>query len=393
MGRRFPGLAIGVSCGILLTVALLLASCESETAVGTSAQQGVTIQTVTTEISRESKTTTTTEAYETMTTSVALGIAASDGIDVVEQLGDAAISYLSGERDLAAVQSLVVPSAQEGLSQMLSLLDQPTSCKVMVMSNYGSNETEADLLFVGGTSEPADFYVTILVDPVESTVAITRISPDAVGNPHEPATTTLSTTVTTILEGSTTGASLPVIQIQTEPKLDYMSYPYSYFTAEAVALATVVEVLPLRRNPLAQTGSPDGSNEHQPIVYKGYVLEVEKAYGPDTIPKRITVYALGNGTIELHGVTYEVREEFPLDAGPGDRLFVPLMKVAYFGTPELKADEYWVQANWAAFAVDESGHCTRVTGAEVDVENRSEFPLSFLEDAAVEQGKEPSAVH
>jgi hypothetical protein len=211
-------------------------------------------------------------------------------------------------------------------------------------------------------------------------------------DPRAPVTTTISTTVTTILDGSAAGSSLPVIRIQAESKLEYMSYPYSYFTAEAVALAEVVEVLPLRRNPLAGAGDPDGPNEHQPIVYKGYVLEVEKAYGPDTIPKRIMVYAVGNGTVLLDGVTYEVREEFPLDVNPGDKLFVPLVKVSYFGTPALKQDEYWVQANWAVFAVDDSGTCIRVTGAEVDPENRSEFPLSFLEDAALEQGKEPSVV-
>ena len=172
-----------------------------------------------------------------------------------------------------------------------------------------------------------------------------------------------------------------------------MSYPYSYYTAEAVALARVVEVLPLRRNPLAGTEDSDGPNEHQPIVYKGYLLQVEKAYGPASIPKRITVYALGNGTVVLDGVTYEVREKFPLDAKPGDKLFVPLMKVAYFGTPELKQNEYWVQANWAVFAVGGNGNCTRVTGADVDPETRSEFPLPFLENAAIEQGKKPSVVH
>ena len=213
-------------------------------------------------------------------------------------------------------------------------------------------------------------------------------------NPHAPSSTTISTTVTTILDPSATGSSLPVIQIQTEPMRGYMylGWPYSYYTAEAVVLGTVVEVLPLRRNPLAGTGESDGSSEHQPIVYKGYVLEVERAYGPETIPKQITVYALGNGTVELDGTTYEVREEFPLDASPGDRLFLPLMKVAYFGTPELQEDEYWVQANWAVFAVDDNGNCTRVTGADIDREVRSEFPLSLLEDAAVEEGKEPSVV-
>ena len=77
-------------------------------------------------------------------------------------------------------------------------------------------------------------------------------------------------------------------------------------------------------------------------------------------------------------MTYEVREKYPLDASPGDTFFVPLMKVAYFWTPELKQDEYWVQANWAVFAVDDNGRCTRVTGADIDPETGSEFTLSAL---------------
>ena len=315
---------------------------------------------------------------------------------MVQQLGDAVISYLAGEGDLATLQALVAPTALEGLDYMLSSLDRSTACKVMVMSHYGSSdETEADLLFVGGTTLPTHFYVTILVDPDARTAALTAISPDPMEIPHAPTTTTVSTTVTTILERGAPGSSVPVIQIQTDPMLGYMylSWPYSYFTAEAVVLGTVVEVLPFRQNPLAATGDSDGPTEHQPIVYKGYVLEVEKAYGPESVPERIIIYALGNGTIELDGTTYEVREEFPLDVSPGDRLFVPLMKVAYFGTPELEADEYWVQANWAAFAVDNNSNCTRVTGADIDREVRSEFPLSLLEDAAVEEGKEPSVVH
>lgn len=377
----------------MLTAALVLASCGSETAIGTPmAAQAVTTQTVTTDICRESTTTTITEAYEYMTTSPALGLAASKGMSVVLQLGDAAISYLNEKGDLAAVQQLVAPSAQDGLARMLSLLSGPTQCKVMGMSQYGlSKEIEVDLLFVGGTSEPADFAVTLEVDPDNSTITITAIKPALSVDPHAPSSsvpTTLGTTGTQI----TTGAPLPVIQIQADPKFDYMIPNYSYFTAEAVALATVVEVLPLRRNPLAGTGDQDGPGEHQPMVYKGYVLQVEKAYGPGSIPQRITVYALGNGTVVLDGVTYEVREEFPLDATPGAEIFVPLVKVAYFGTPTLKPDEYWVQANWAVFAVEDDGRCNRVTGADVDPENRSEYTLSDLENIVLEQGKKPSLV-
>jgi hypothetical protein len=401
--RSIP--AVVISCLLLLAAAVVLASCGSETGVGASASdQAATTQTVTTQAVNTAPvttgilaepTTSTTIDYDSMpmTTSVALGIAASKGADLVRQLGDAVISYLGGEGDLDALQTLVAPSAREGLSRMLSSLNRPTDCKVWGISNYGlSNESEVDLLFTGGTSGPAHVWVTVLADTDEETVTITAVDLEPKPVPHAPTTTTVSTPVTTILDAGAAGSSLPVVQIQVQPKLEYMSSYYSYFTAEAVVLAKVVDVLPLRRNPLAGTGAPDGPNAPQPIVYKGYVLEVEKTYGPESIPKRITVYALGNGTVELDGVTYEVRVEFPLDASPGDRLFAPLMEVAYFGTPELKRDEYWVQANLAVYAVDANGRCTRVTGADIDPEAASEYPLSSLENDARAQGKQPSRV-
>jgi len=63
------------------------------------------------------------------------------------------------------------------------------------------------------------------------------------------------------------------------------------------------------------------------------------------------------------------------------------VKIAYFGTPELKENEYWVQANWAAFAVDGNGNCVRVTGADVDPENGSEFAMAELEQMAMDHGQ------
>ncbi len=186
-----------------------------------------------------------------------------------------------------------------------------------------------------------------------------------IAGPEGQATTT-SAPVTTIVDASAAGTAHPVILIQEPRDLELMSAMYSFSTADAIALAAVTEVLPLRRNPSSQ-----------PIVYKGYVLQVEKAYGPDSIPKQITVYVLGNGTIELDGVTYEVREKYPLDAKPGDKFLLPLVKTAYFGTPDLKEHEYWVQANWTVWAVDTSGTARRVTA--IDTESPNEFPLSELE--------------
>ena len=378
---RRPFVFVGL-CGLLAFAPFALAACGAAETTLTESRPN------TTSSATETSTTTTTEAYHSSTTSAAWAADSSKGMEAALQLGDAVISYLSERDDLAAVQGLVAPSAQEGLAQMLSLLAQPTDCKVTVVAGSGSsNVVDVGLLFADGWSQQPDYSLTIVVDPDKTTItAVTpATSPDV--------SDFVKSTLTTATGGATTGSSRAVIQGQPEPRIDYMSYDYSYYTAEAIALATVVEVLPLRRNPLAAgAGNPGGPNEHQPIVYMGYVLQVEKAYGPKGIPERITAYALGNGTVELDGTTYEVREQFPLDATPGDRLFVPLMKVAYFGTPELGQDEYWVQANWAVYAVDDNGICTRAAGADIDPEMGSEFPLSALENAVLEQGKQPSVV-
>ncbi len=317
-------------------------------------------------------------ADQPMTTSPALGIAMTTGQTALEDFGDAVISYLGGKTDLASMQALAAPSAQEGLAQMLSSLKQPTRFRVVSAAAMGdATKVDNDVLFLGGGSEPAEFTITIAVDPDKQTITIVAIQPGRTGL-LAPVSTTSSLPITTILESDEQGSSLPIIQLQDQPNPEYLSPVNSFIIADAIALATVTEVLPLRGNPLA--GAPDtlGQNERRPVVYKGYVLEVEKAYGPDSIPKTITIYALGNGTVALDGTTYQVREKYPLDVQPGDRLLLPLVKFTPFGTPDLKADEYWVQANCAVFAVDAFGDCERVTGADLMPENRNEFSLAEL---------------
>jgi hypothetical protein len=230
----------------------------------------------------------------------------------------------------------------------------------------------------------------------QASTTIATLSDATADVPTEGQTTTTSTepTTPTTFAGITTSSSLPVIELMGDPKLDYLHPEYSYKLADAVVLATVVQVLPFRQNPVAyQPDDPDGA-EHQPVVYKGYVLSVERAFGPDTIPATITVFALGNGTVVVDGVTYEVRNDLPLDAGVGERLLLPLTKDRYYGTPEPKEDEYWVQAPWAVFSVDANDRCMRVTGREFSEERRAEneYSLSFLEDVAVAQSKNPSVI-
>ena len=303
-----------------------------------------------------------------MTTSAESYAFSQEAMEAALQLGDAAIDYLGGQVDLATVQSLAAPSAQNGLAQMLQLLEAPTDCVVNSTAyTGGSNVVDVQLWFADGKSQNADFIFTAVIDPEE-------------------------TTITAIVPSGSPDPSVDSGVIYLSPGIMYLSPVYSFYHAEAVVLGTVIEALPHRLNPLAGSENPDGSNGHEAVAYKGYVLGVEKAWGPGSMPRRITIYALGNGTLVRDGETQEVREEFPLDAGLGDRLLVPLMKLAYFGTPELQPHEYWVQSNAAVYEVHDDGRCTRVTGMELDPESGHEFPLSELESIAVERGKAPSAV-
>jgi len=253
------------------------------------------------------------------------------------RLGAAVISYLDGRVDLTTVQNLVAPSAQEDLAEMLRLLKTPTDCVVnCTVYEGGSNVVEVDVWFADGRSESPDFTLTVVIDEDEAT--ITAIAPTS-------------------------------SRFALHPDLPYLSPFYSFYHAEAVVFGTVVEALPL-----------------------GYVIEVEKAFGPSSIPRQVTVYALRDASTALEDGTQEVQENFPLDVNTGDRLLVPLVKISYFGTPELEPDEYWVQSNVAVYEVHEDGLCTRMTGQELDPESGHDFPLSELEGIILGQDKAPSRI-
>lgn len=94
------------------------------------------------------------------------------------QVGDAVISYLDGERDLASVEVLVAPSAQEGLAEMLSLLSEPTACTVTRTAGSDTSDVvEVELQFSDGSNETLGFSLTVLVGPNE--VEITQIQSGA----------------------------------------------------------------------------------------------------------------------------------------------------------------------------------------------------------------------
>ncbi|MBC7293123.1 MAG: hypothetical protein H5T84_03255 [Thermoleophilia bacterium] len=194
---------------------------------------------------------------------------------------------------------------------------------------------------------------------------------------------------------ATTSSSLPVIEnLSGIPMPQYVHPEWVYEKADAVVLGRVVDVLPFRKNPLAGQPEEDPAKEHLPVVYKGYVLSVETAWGPATIPKTITVYTWGTGIFAENGKQYEVRDNLPLDLSTGEQVLVALTKTAYFGTPELKRDEFWAMAPWATFRVDANGRATRATGQEIaKAENVSnEFSLSALESIVVTRGKKTSAI-
>jgi hypothetical protein len=123
---------------------------------------------------------------ESMATSPVLGAATTEGAELVEQLGNAAISYLGGTGDLAAVEALVTPSAQDDLAQMLSRLNHPTSREITTLGYYSGEEVEVQLVF-RGDDESATFTVTLLVDPDALTITgITAIRPGGIADQPAP---------------------------------------------------------------------------------------------------------------------------------------------------------------------------------------------------------------
>jgi hypothetical protein len=145
MSRRI--LAIIVAWGVLLTAAVTSASCGPSD-------------------------------IQHLTTSPALGLAATGQLAEVKQLGDAIISYLDGEGDLATLKQLVAPEGQAGLSKMLSSLSRPTSYVVLGgAAHMENNYLYVDLLFEGGESKHDEFTLQILYDPDKGTMTITGIKP------------------------------------------------------------------------------------------------------------------------------------------------------------------------------------------------------------------------
>lgn len=109
---------------------------------------------------------TTTIDYGLMTTSAEWANRSREGQRVAEELGEAILAYIAGQKDLASLQALVDPSALEGLAQMVASLDKP-SVVTLVSGTGDSNMVEVTLQC--GTTQA--FVLAVAVYP-ERTVII-----------------------------------------------------------------------------------------------------------------------------------------------------------------------------------------------------------------------------
>ena len=155
-------------CGLAPEAAPLTTSATSATPAG-AGSDGAT--------SAPASTTQSTD-YGPMTTSEAWAHNSQEAQRVAQQLGDAVLSHLSGTTDLAALQSLVEPPAEDGLTQLLSVLSKPTKCEITRGGGSDSSTTvTATVRFTLADGETRTFDLTVVVGPDKT--AITGIQPAA----------------------------------------------------------------------------------------------------------------------------------------------------------------------------------------------------------------------
>ncbi len=119
----------------------------------------------------ETVATTVTTDYRSMTTSEAWATASRETVRVGQQLGDAVLAYLSGDRDLASVEALVEPEARAGLAGMISALSEPRICEITSTAGHDPLTTvEATLRFTLAGGETRTFTLTVVVEPEGTTI-------------------------------------------------------------------------------------------------------------------------------------------------------------------------------------------------------------------------------
>jgi hypothetical protein len=113
-----------------------------------------------------------------MTTSAAWAYRSQEALRVGQALGDAMLAYFAGEKDLATVQGLVEPSAQDGLAQMISVLSEPASREITTTSGSDSSPVvETTLRFTLADGQTRTFVLTVVAETDGTT--ITAIEPAA----------------------------------------------------------------------------------------------------------------------------------------------------------------------------------------------------------------------
>ncbi len=144
--------------------------------------------------------------------------------------------------------------------------------------------------------------------------------------------------------------------------LEILDPSVAFSRAESVVVAEVVEELPLRRNPLADPNPAEGPDDPMaplPVIYKGYVLKVQRVLGGKPVPEVVTMFCMGSGRREENGEVVEVVVDTGLSLALGDTVVAPLYKFPRFGTP-LGENEYWLVHEVVIFRLDEKGEAKRV---------------------------------
>jgi hypothetical protein len=129
--------------------------------------------------------------------------------------------------------------------------------------------------------------------------------------------------------------------------------------------------------------------EPLPVTYRGAVVEVSQAYGPQQVPEKVTIFYLSSGEYTKDGQKTKVEMEGGLELQVDDHVLLPITGFPRFGTP-LGPQEYWVYHEVTAFRVDPAGNATRAVSSNGYAENKGwsdEYELSTLTaKAAAEAG-------
>jgi hypothetical protein len=118
---------------------------------------------------------------------------------------------------------------------------------------------------------------------------------------------------------------------------------------DVVVVGRVTEVLSLR-DPRADPAAPAPTDPAAAFTFfKGYVLAVERQYGPTTVADEVTMWCRDSGDVVIGDERVSVQVSpggVRLDAG--DLVVAPLWRNEGSGTP-LPADQYWLYAEPTLF--------------------------------------------